>query len=204
MKSTRKTAVRGTSSLDVGMPPRIAPSGAKGPTAFFPDTTIPAVDRPDVGEGVTDPIVNKSDEDAAVGSFSNLPAASPTSAAGACCGMKTLAVDGIGIAVMVIVRALNIDINGLAVVETVTVDGVSVTETVKAGAMLGAGDICVESKELCGLEIIEVEGVADAITDNDEIGDVKIDVTATGRAVAVTVFVATGVDECDPISRYLR
>lgn len=89
--------MRGTSSDDVGIPPRIAPSGANGPTAFLPDTTIPAVDRPvGIGEAVADPIVNKSDEDVPVGSFSNLPAASPTSAPATCCGLE---VDGVGVAV---------------------------------------------------------------------------------------------------------
>lgn len=71
-----------------------------------------------------------------------------------------------------------------------------------AGDIFGDGGICVDNKELCASEMTEVEGTADETSDIDEMRDDKIDVTADGGPVAVTVFVATCVDECDPISRY--
>jgi hypothetical protein len=74
MKSTKKTAVMGTSRVFVGTPPRIASGGEKGPRPTRCIDTAAAGMRPGADEDWS-PV-------AIADAFSNLPAASPWTSAG--------------------------------------------------------------------------------------------------------------------------
>lgn len=183
-KSTRNTTVTGRSRSFVGIPPNIASWGANGPTAFFPDITIPAVAKPeavgaDAPNPVAEAIVNTRDEDSAAVPFSNRPAANPLRAAAGSACTETLEVEDVGGSV------------------TVLAAGVSVIKTVTAGEVFGDGGICVASNDDCGVETTVIVETTDDITGTADIDDDSCEVTAVGVRVreTTTVVVATCEDE---------
>jgi hypothetical protein len=185
MKSTKKTAVMGTSRFFVGMPPKIASGGAKGPR---PTRCISAGMKLGVAEDRRPVVIEAKAEEEDVATsvaFSNLPAARPLTSAGfnneVEDGSTELAPETVETISGVIVAAAGIGMN--------EVDTDIMVDT-EAAAAIAEGAAVTDNVTV---DVTVLGGIAAGVTS-------RVEVTVLAKMVGV----AASVDVCEPISRCLQ
>lgn len=184
MKSTKKTAVMGTSRFFVGTPPRIASGGAKGPRPTRCIDTAAAGMRLGADEDWRPvAIADKIEEDEAAATsdaFSNLPAARPWTSAG-------------------IINEVEDGNRELAVETWEIISGEIVDTTAGVGMNEVDTDIKVDIEVAAGI----AAGTPVTVTVT-VLGGISAGVTSTVEVTVLAkgVGVAASVDVCEPISRY--